>query len=119
MQVLPASLALCRAPATLLALIKPQFEAERHEVESGTGGLMLIKREGVGKEGGRGEGVSEGGKLSHAVPMLLPLTRARAHSSLVAAVEGGACARPHLRGICQDSDGCCGVVVLHCSGARQ
>lgn len=36
-KVLPASLALCRAPATLLALIKPQFEAERHEVESGTG----------------------------------------------------------------------------------
>ena len=36
-KVLPASLALCRAPAVLLALIKPQFEAERHEIESGTG----------------------------------------------------------------------------------
>ena len=35
--MLPASLALCRAPAVLLALIKPQFEAERHEIESGTG----------------------------------------------------------------------------------
>jgi len=36
-KVLPAALSLCRTPATLLALIKPQFEAERHEVESGTG----------------------------------------------------------------------------------
>eukprot|EP00960_Hanusia_phi_P066662 766448-Hanusia_phi.AAC.2 len=38
MKVLPASLKLCRPPAVLLALIKPQFEALRHEVESGTGG---------------------------------------------------------------------------------
>uniref|UniRef100_A0A7S0EGX8 Ribosomal RNA methyltransferase FtsJ domain-containing protein n=1 Tax=Hanusia phi TaxID=3032 RepID=A0A7S0EGX8_9CRYP len=36
-KVLPASLKLCRPPAVLLALIKPQFEALRHEVESGTG----------------------------------------------------------------------------------
>ena len=36
--MLTASLALCRPPAVLLALIKPQFEAERHEIESGTGG---------------------------------------------------------------------------------
>lgn len=41
-QVLPASLALCRPPALLLALIKPQFEAERHEIESGTGGAFLV-----------------------------------------------------------------------------
>jgi 23S rRNA (cytidine1920-2'-O)/16S rRNA (cytidine1409-2'-O)-methyltransferase len=37
-KVLPASLSLCKAPSTLLALIKPQFEAHRNEVESGTGG---------------------------------------------------------------------------------
>ncbi|EKX41558.1 hypothetical protein GUITHDRAFT_74612, partial [Guillardia theta CCMP2712] len=36
-KVLPASLKLCQPPSVLLALIKPQFEALRHEVESGTG----------------------------------------------------------------------------------
>ena len=40
-KVLPASLSLCEAPSTLLALIKPQFEAHRDEVESGTGGDQI------------------------------------------------------------------------------
>ena len=37
-KVLPASLSLCDPPSILLALIKPQFEALRGEVESGSGG---------------------------------------------------------------------------------
>ena len=37
-KVLPAALSLCKSPAILLALIKPQFEAQRSEIESGTGG---------------------------------------------------------------------------------
>jgi 23S rRNA (cytidine1920-2'-O)/16S rRNA (cytidine1409-2'-O)-methyltransferase len=40
-KVLPASLSLCKAPSTLFALIKPQFEAHRNEVESGTGGNQI------------------------------------------------------------------------------
>jgi len=50
-QVLAASLALCRRPAMLLALIKPQFEAERHEIEAGTGGEYareVLRRQGLG-----------------------------------------------------------------------
>jgi 23S rRNA (cytidine1920-2'-O)/16S rRNA (cytidine1409-2'-O)-methyltransferase len=41
-KVLPASLSLCDPPSILLALIKPQFEAERDEVESGTGGMAVF-----------------------------------------------------------------------------
>jgi 23S rRNA (cytidine1920-2'-O)/16S rRNA (cytidine1409-2'-O)-methyltransferase len=41
-KVLPASLSLCKAPSTLFALIKPQFEAKKDEVESGTGGDQIL-----------------------------------------------------------------------------
>jgi hypothetical protein len=41
-KVLPAALSLCKAPSTLIALIKPQFEAKKDEVESGTGGDRIF-----------------------------------------------------------------------------
>jgi len=44
--VLPAALRLCQPPATLLALIKPQFEAKQAEVEDGTG---VVRDEAVRK----------------------------------------------------------------------